>query len=32
MVFDPEGFHCRLEITLSDPAEVAPDKSASAAG
>jgi two-component sensor histidine kinase len=32
MVFDPAGFHCRLEIDLSDPADSATDESASAAG
>ncbi|MDB5425298.1 MAG: hypothetical protein JWQ29_2714, partial [Phenylobacterium sp.] len=32
MVFDPAGFQCRLEITLSDPTEAATDQSASAAG
>ena len=32
MIFDPEGFHCRLEIDLSDPAEAMADQSASAAG
>lgn len=32
MVFDPAGFHCRLEIDLSDPADSAADQSASAAG
>jgi len=32
MVFDPEGFHCRLEIDLSDPADSASDQTTSAAG
>jgi PAS domain S-box-containing protein len=32
MEFDPTGFHCRLEIDLSDPADSASDQTASAVG